>query len=69
MSKSPSSRKSNKGKQNNSPQQKTPMMHDDPQRRQPPTPQDIHRVQPISQTNQKDHIGKPNDSNFQKGKK
>ncbi|MEO5905604.1 MAG: hypothetical protein ABIQ11_02685 [Saprospiraceae bacterium] len=48
----------NKGKQINSLHNNAPQMHDDNQRRQPPTPQDIARVQPISQSNHGDHPGK-----------
>ncbi len=69
MKKSSSKTPGNKGKQMNSLHNKAPDMHDDPQRRQPPTPQDIQRVQPISQANQKDHIGKVNDPKSRKGHK
>ena len=45
----------NHDKQVNSLHNKTPLKHDDPMRHQPPTPQDIQRVQPVSQHQQKDH--------------
>jgi hypothetical protein len=65
--KSTSKSPGNKGKQTNSLKLKAPDKHDDPQRRQPPTPQDIARVQPVSQTNKKNHPGKSNDAMSQKG--
>ena len=57
MKKSSSKPQGNKGKQINSLRNKPPQMHDDPMRHQPPTPQDIQRVQPVSQHQQKDHLG------------
>lgn len=62
---SSSKKPGNKGKQRNSLKMQAPDRHDDPQRRQPPAPQDIARVQPISQANHNDHPGKSNKS--QKG--
>lgn len=48
----------NKGRQMNSLKAKAPERNDDPQRHQPPTPQDIARVQPVSQSNNHDRPGK-----------
>ena len=53
MKKSTTAKPGNKGKQMNNVKAKAPVMHDDTQRRQPPTPQDIARVQPVSQAHQK----------------
>ncbi|MDQ3015656.1 MAG: hypothetical protein M3R25_02900 [Bacteroidota bacterium] len=47
-----------KGRNINNLKNQAPQSHDDAQRRQPPTPQDIARVQPISQNNHQDHPGK-----------
>jgi len=69
MKKSSSKTPGNKGKQMNSLHNKAPIMHDDPQRRQPPNSQDIQRVQPISQANQKGHMGKPNGPKGNRGPK
>ena len=58
----------NKGRNINSLKTKAPDRHDDNQRRQPPTPQDIARVQPISQNNtDKNHPAK--DTRSGKGSK
>ena len=51
----------NKGRNINSLKSQAPDRHDDPQRRQPPTPQDIARVQPVSQNPNKQHSGRPED--------
>ena len=67
MSKSSSKNPGNKGKQTNSLKSKAPDRHDDPQRRQPPTPQDIARVQPVSQANHKNNPGKSEDTKSRKG--
>jgi len=48
----------NKGKQINSLKNKAPELNDDPMRHHPPTPQDIKRVQPLSQSNFRNHPGK-----------
>ncbi len=69
MKKSPSNKSGNKGKQINSLHNQAPDRHDDPQRHQPPTPQDIARVQPISQANHKNHPGKNEDSKNRRGPK
>ena len=47
-----------KGRSINSLRNNIPQMHDDPRRHQPPTPQDIARVQPISQNNHENHPGR-----------
>lgn len=57
-----SSNPGNKGKNINSLKSKAPDMHDSNMRRQPPTPQDIARVQPVSQANEKNHPGKETNS-------
>ena len=67
MKKAGSKNSNNKGKNINSLKSQAPAKHDDPQRRQPPTPQDIHRVQPVSQANHKDHPGKSDDTKARKG--
>lgn len=59
----------NKGKQINSLHNQAPDRHDDQQRRQPPTPQDIARVQPVSQNNHHDHPGKGENSKGNRGPK
>ncbi len=69
MKKSTPGKPGNKGKQINSLHIQAPDRHDDPQRRQPPTPQDIARVQPISQANQKNHPGKSNETKNRQGPK
>lgn len=58
MKKSSSSKPGNKNKQVSNLKMKTPEMHDTPVRRHPPTPQDIQRVQPVSQSTQHNHPGK-----------
>ena len=56
MKNSPNKFFGNKLKNINSLKNKAPDVHDDPQRRQPPTPQDIQRVQKISQRPQKSQM-------------
>ncbi|HUR29813.1 MAG TPA: hypothetical protein VMZ69_00205 [Saprospiraceae bacterium] len=58
MKKSSSKPAGNQNKQTSNVKMNAPAMHDDNMRRQPPTPQDIQRVQPVSQTNQKNHPDK-----------
>ncbi len=47
-----------KGRNINSLKNNHAQMNNDPRRHQPPTPQDIARVQPISQSNHENHPGK-----------
>jgi len=58
MKKSSTPKPGNKNKQVSNLKMKAPEMHDSNVRRQPPTPQDIQRVQPVSQSNQKNNQGK-----------
>jgi hypothetical protein len=69
MKKQTSTGSGNKDKHTNTVKRQAPDMHDDPQRRQPPTPQDIARLQPMTQMqNQPDkHPGKT--TNGKSGKK
>lgn len=57
MKKSGQGNNANKNRNINTLKSKAPVKHDDPQRLQPPTPQDIARVQPKSQTQHGDHPG------------
>lgn len=67
MKKSSSPKPGNRNKQVSNLKMKAPDMHDTPVRRHPPTPQDIQRVQPVSQANQKNHPGKSTDAKGRKG--
>ena len=69
MKKSNTAKPGNKGKQMNNVKAKAPDMHDDTQRRQPPTPQDIARVQPVSQAHQKNQLNKQGETKARKGPK
>ena len=67
MKNSPHKFHGNKMKQINSLRTKGPVKHDDPMRNQPPTPQDIQRVQPVSQKFHKGQIGKTRGPKSNKG--
>ena len=69
MKKSSSNKSGNKGKQINTLHNQAPDRHDDTQRHQPPTPQDIARVQPVSQKNHNDHPGKQENTKSRRGPK
>ena len=69
MKKSTTAKPGNKGKQMNNVKAKAPVMHDDTQRRQPPTPQDIARVQPVSQAHQKNQLNNQGETKARKGPK
>ena len=67
MKKSSSAKPGNKSRQVNNLKAKAPDMHDDPKRRHPPTPQDIQRVQPVSQKNHPPQTGKNEITKSRKG--
>lgn len=69
MKKSSSAKPGNKGKQINNLKAQAPVKHDDPQRRQPPTPQDIARVQPVSQAHHQNPMDKTGQIKARKGPK
>lgn len=69
MKKSTGKPAGNKSRQINTLHKNAPDQHDDPQRRQPPTPQDIQRVQPVSQAHHKNEFGKKDDHKSRKGPK
>jgi hypothetical protein len=69
MKKSNNAKPGNKGKQINNVKAKAPVMHDDNQRRQPPTPQDIARVQPVSQAHHKNQLNNQGETDARKGPK
>lgn len=58
MKKTTSAKPGNKNRQVSNLKTKAPDMHDSNLRRQPPTPQDIQRVQPVSQKNHPAQTGK-----------
>ena len=69
MKKSSSAKPGNKGKQVNNMKQNAPEMHDSNMRRQPPTPQDIQRVQPVSQNTKKNQADKDTEPKSRRGPK